>query len=47
MKPRKHNSASAKKRAEEPITGAFCLSSPLSTGQAGKAKISSLSCDPV
>jgi hypothetical protein len=40
MKPRKHNSASAKKRAEEPITGAFCLSS-------GKAKIFSLSCDPV
>jgi len=25
MKPRKHNSASAEKRAEEPITGSFPL----------------------
>jgi len=25
----------------------FCLSSPISTGQAGKAKISCLSCNPV
>jgi hypothetical protein len=31
------------KKGKKPITAAFCLSSPLSTGQAGKAKICFLS----